>query len=97
MARGCRAETGREVGGVAAKPRGSGPGPSTVSNRRLRARRGAAIANSAFDRMVAHNRKTNKSHSGIWRVWRSVGGRPKVDAQIGPVVEIGATRAIATR
>src|SRR3546814_14238025 len=46
--------------------------------------------------MVAHNRRSAKTHSGIWRDL-AVRKRPtEVDAQLGPVVEIGAAPGVAT-
>ena len=54
-----------------------------------------AIDRSLRD-MVAHNRRSAKSHSGIWRDL-AVRRRPtEVDAQLGPVVAIGAEQGIAT-
>src|SRR3546814_7732736 len=50
----------------------------------------------SFDDMVAHNRRSAKTHSGIWRDL-AVRKRPtEVDAQLGPVVEIGAAHGVAT-
>ncbi|MBP1848637.1 ketopantoate reductase family protein [Rhizobium halophytocola] len=43
----------------------------------------------SFDDMVAHNRKSAKSHSGIWRDLAVRKRKTEVDAQVGPVVEIG--------
>ena len=46
--------------------------------------------------MVAHNRKSAKSHSGIWRDL-AVRHRPtEVDAQLGPVAEVGAKHGMPT-
>ncbi|MGK9232359.1 2-dehydropantoate 2-reductase [Inquilinus limosus] len=54
-----------------------------------------AIARSFAD-MVAHNRRSAKTHSGIWRDL-AVRRRPtEVDAQLGPVVEIGARHGVPT-
>ncbi|MDR6290208.1 MULTISPECIES: ketopantoate reductase family protein [Inquilinus] len=50
----------------------------------------------SFDDMVAHNRKSAKSHSGIWRDL-AVRHRPtEVDAQLGPVAEVGAQHGVPT-
>ena len=50
----------------------------------------------SFDEMVAHNRRSAKSHSGIWRDL-AVRKRPtEVDAQLGPVVTIGRQHGIDT-
>ncbi len=40
--------------------------------------------------MVAHNRNTAKTHSGIWRDLAVRKRKTEVDAQIGPMLEIGA-------
>lgn len=48
----------------------------------------------SFDLMVAHNRRSLKSHSGIWRDL-AVRKRPtEVDAQLGPIVEAGTRRGL---
>lgn len=56
----------------------------------------AEATTRSFDDMVAHNRRSAKSHSGIWRDL-AVRRRPtEVDAQLGPIVEIGAQHGVAT-
>ena len=50
----------------------------------------------SFDEMVAHNRKSAKSHSGIWRDLAVRKRRTEVDAQLGPVVETGRRHGIPT-
>jgi len=52
--------------------------------------------NQSFEDMVVHNRKSTKTHSGIWRDLAVRKRLTEVDAQLGPVVEIGAEHAIAT-
>lgn len=49
---------------------------------------GEALRKS-FDDMVAHNRRSAKSHSGIWRDLAVRKRRTEVDSQIAPIVEIG--------
>ena len=50
----------------------------------------------SFASMVAHNRRSAKTRSGIWRDL-AVRRRPtEVDAQLGPVVELGRTHGLAT-
>lgn len=56
----------------------------------------AAETMRSFDEMVAHNRKSAKSHSGIWRDLAIRKRKTEVDAQIGPVVEIGRQHGIPT-
>jgi 2-dehydropantoate 2-reductase len=53
---------------------------------------GAAVA--SLDHLVAHNRKSAKTHSGIWRDL-AVRKRPtEVDAQLGIVVALGAEAGV---
>lgn len=87
---------GLEVGAVAAaagiRPEAfDGFDPST-----FRPGAPAEATTRSFDDMVAHNRKSAKSHSGIWRDL-AVRRRPtEVDAQLGPIVEIGAQHGVPT-
>ena len=56
----------------------------------------AAAVAASMAAMVAHNRKSAKSHSGIWRDL-AVRRRPtEVDAQIGPVVAEGLFHGVPT-
>ena len=56
--------------------------------------RGAA--QRSLDDLVVHNRKSAKTHSGIWRDL-AVRKRPtEVDAQLGVVVTLGGEAGIAT-
>jgi 2-dehydropantoate 2-reductase len=50
----------------------------------------------SFDDMVVHNRKSAKSHSGIWRDLAIRKRRTEVDAQVLPVVEIGQESRVPT-
>ncbi len=45
-----------------------------------------SAADASFDAMVAFNRRSAKSHSGIWRDLAVRHRRTEVDAQLGPVV-----------
>lgn len=56
----------------------------------------AAKTARSFDEMVAHNRKSAKSHSGIWRDLAVRRRRTEVDAQLGPVVEAGRRHGVPT-
>ena len=49
----------------------------------------------SFDDMVAHNRRSVKTHSGIWRDLAIRKRRTEVDAQLGPAVEIGRRHGLA--
>ncbi|HEY4101729.1 MAG TPA: 2-dehydropantoate 2-reductase N-terminal domain-containing protein [Gemmatimonadales bacterium] len=53
-------------------------------------------AEQSLDHLVAHNRKSAKTHSGIWRDL-AIRKRPtEVHAQLGIVVTLGAESAVAT-
>jgi len=56
----------------------------------------AGAAERSLDALVAHNRRSAKSHSGIWRDL-AVRKRPtEVDAQLGIVVALGAEAGVPT-
>jgi 2-dehydropantoate 2-reductase len=55
-----------------------------------------AIALHSLDDMVAFNRKSAKTHSGIWRDLAVRKRRTEADAQLGPVVTLGAQAGIPT-
>ncbi len=55
----------------------------------------AAVAQS-LDALVAHNRRSAKSHSGIWRDLAVRKRRTEVDAQLGIVVTLGLEAGVAT-
>jgi len=56
----------------------------------------AGAAEGSLDALVAHNRRSAKSHSGIWRDL-AVRKRPtEVDAQLGIVVTLGAEAGVPT-
>ena len=56
----------------------------------------AGAAEASLDQLVAHNRRSAKSHSGIWRDL-AVRKRPtEVDAQLGIVVTLGAEAGVPT-
>jgi 2-dehydropantoate 2-reductase len=53
-------------------------------------------ASRSLDALVAHNRRSAKSHSGIWRDLAVRKRRTEVDAQLGIVVTLGAEAGVAT-
>jgi 2-dehydropantoate 2-reductase len=56
----------------------------------------AGAAERSLDQLVAHNRKSAKTHSGIWRDL-AVRKRPtEVDAQLGLVASLGAEAGVPT-
>ena len=50
----------------------------------------------SFDDMVAHNRRSTKSHSGIWRDLAVRKRKTEVDAQLGPIVGFGEKHGVPT-
>lgn len=54
-----------------------------------------ALIDASFNDMVAHNRKSAKSHSGIWRDLAVRKRKTEVLAQLGPIVEVAARHGIA--
>jgi 2-dehydropantoate 2-reductase len=57
----------------------------------------AAAIERSFGDMVAFNRRTAKTHSGIWRDLAVRKRRTEVDALIAPVVDIGRSHGLATQ
>jgi len=55
-----------------------------------------AELHASFDAMVAFNRRSAKSHSGIWRDLAVRKRRTEVAAQLAPVVEAGRRHGVAT-
>ena len=56
----------------------------------------AGAAARSLDDLVAHNRRSAKTHSGIWRDLAVRKRRTEVDAQLGIVVTLGRQAGIAT-
>jgi 2-dehydropantoate 2-reductase len=56
----------------------------------------AADTERSFDEMVAHNKTSLKSHSGIWRDLAVRKRKTEVDAQVLPVVETGRSLGVPT-
>jgi 2-dehydropantoate 2-reductase len=55
-----------------------------------------SAAHKSLDDQVTHNRKSAKTHTGIWRDLAVRKRKTEVDAQIGPIVETGAAKGIPT-
>ena len=55
-----------------------------------------AAAEQSLDEQVVHNRKSAKTHTGIWRDLAVRKRKTEVDAQLGPIVETGAAKGIPT-
>ena len=54
----------------------------------------AAAAQASIDAMVAFNRPSAKTHSGVWRDLAVRRRQTEVDVQIAPIVEIGARHGL---
>ena len=54
------------------------------------------VAERSLDEMVAFNRRSAKTHSGIWRDIAVRKRRTETDAQLGPIVKLGAEAGVAT-
>ena len=94
--RGLYIEIAREVLRVAAargiRPEGfNGFDPHAFTPDADRAR-----SERSLDEMVDHNRKSLKTHSGIWRDIAVRKRRTEADAQLGPIVTAGAETLVAT-
>ena len=70
---------------------------STATTPRLRPRRAGRRADASFDAMVAHNAKSAKTHSGIWRDLAVRKRRTEADAQLGPIVASASRSAFPRR
>jgi len=57
---------------------------------------GSGVAERSLDDMVAFNRKSAKTHSGIWRDIAVRKRRTETDAQLGPIVTVGREAGIPT-
>ncbi len=55
-----------------------------------------AVSQRSLDDMVAHNRKSAKTHSGIWRDLAVRKRKTEAEAQLGPIVEAGARASVPT-
>jgi 2-dehydropantoate 2-reductase len=55
-----------------------------------------AAANASLDALVAFNRRSAKTHSGIWRDLAVRKRKTEVEAQLGPVAAAAAAQKIAT-
>ena len=55
-----------------------------------------AVADESLDRLVAFNRDSAKSHSGVWRDLAVRRRKTEVDAQIAPIAELGTQVGVST-
>ncbi|HSB54311.1 MAG TPA: 2-dehydropantoate 2-reductase [Gemmatimonadales bacterium] len=56
----------------------------------------AEAASRSLDALVAHNRKSAKTHTGIWRDLAIRKRQTEVDAQLGIIVRLGAAAGVPT-
>lgn len=56
----------------------------------------AGAADRSLDAIVAHNRKSAKTHTGIWRDLAIRKRQTEVDAQLGIIVRLGAKAGVST-
>jgi 2-dehydropantoate 2-reductase len=54
------------------------------------------LLDQSFDDMVVHNRRSTKSHSGIWRDLAVRKRKTEAEAQLGPIIKVGQKNDIAT-
>ncbi len=54
-----------------------------------------AAANASLDALVAFNRRSAKTHSGIWRDLAVRKRKTEVDFQMGPIVKTGSQHKMA--
>lgn len=57
---------------------------------------GQSVIDNSFDAMVDHNRKSAKSHSGIWRDLAVRKRQTEAEAQLGPIIDAGQRNGIPT-
>ncbi|WP_116133353.1 ketopantoate reductase family protein [Tropicimonas sp. IMCC34043] len=55
-----------------------------------------SLVDASFAEMVAHNRTSSKSHSGIWRDLAIRKRKTEVEAQLGPIVSEGQRLGVPT-
>ena len=96
---GCRAilaRLGQEVGRVAAAE-GIRPMPfDGFDPAAFAPGAGQAALDRSFADMVAHNRRSAKSHSGIWRDLAVRRRKTEAGAQLGPIIAAGARHGVPT-
>ena len=86
----------REVMAVAAAKRITPQGFNGFDPAAFAPDHSAVSVSASMDVMVAFNRRSAKSHSGIWRDLAIRKRRTEVDAQLGPVVAEGAALGVPT-
>ena len=85
---------GQEVGRVAAAQKVQTEGFDGFDPAAFAPDAPTAVIDSSFADMVAHNRKSAKSHSGIWRDLAIRKRQTEVLAQLGPIVAVGQAAGV---
>lgn len=93
-ARGVLTRLGQEVGAVAAAQKVQTQGFDGFDPAAFAPDAPKALIDRSFADMVAHNRRSAKSHSGIWRDLAIRKRQTEVLAQLGPIVEAGRAAGV---
>ena len=94
-ARGVLTRLGQEVGAVAAAQQVQTEGFDGFDPAAFAPDAPKALIDASFADMVAHNRKSAKSHSGIWRDLAIRKRQTEVLAQLGPIVAAGRAAGVS--
>ncbi len=89
-------EIAREVMRVARARRITPEGFNGFDPRAFAPEADRAVAERSMNEMVAFNRRSAKTHSGIWRDIAVRKRRTETDAQLGPIVAIGTEAGVPT-
>src|SRR2546422_3828120 len=89
-------EIAREVMRVARARRITPEGFNGFDPRAFAPEADRAVAERSMDEMVAFNRRSAKTHSGIWRDIAVRNRRTETDAQLGPIVTLGTEAGVPT-
>lgn len=87
---------GRETGAVAASQRIATEAFDGFDPTAFAPDAPQSAVDKSFADMVAHNRKSAKSHSGIWRDLAIRKRKTECEAQLGPIVDTGRTNGVPT-
>lgn len=87
---------GQETGAVAAAQDIATEGFDGFDPAAFRPGAAPAALDRSFDDMVAHNRRSAKSHSGIWRDLAIRKRKTEAEAQLGPIVAAGEKAGVPT-
>lgn len=94
--RGILTRLGQEVGSVAAAQKVKTEAFDGFDPAAFAPNAPQSAVDKSFADMVAHNRRSTKSHSGIWRDLAIRKRKTEVLAQLGPIVALGEKQGIPT-